>query len=75
MPKRQQKTMLDQLRAGIATNRLTNRLAVPFLVGAVVQVLYSFDPNPDTVTNWGEAFKMTLMGLGLMATPGTEPPK
>ena len=68
-PKR---TIIGDLLHGVTTNKLTNRLAVPFLVSAAVQVLFTFDSNPETVTDWGEAGKMLLMGFGLLATPGTD---
>ena len=53
--------------------RVTTAIAVPMLVGAVVQVLYTFDADPNTTTDWTAVMTLTLAGLGLTGA-GPIPP-
>ena len=44
--------MFEKLKNAIFGNKTTSVLSVPFLVGILIQIGYSFDADTTTVTDW-----------------------
>jgi hypothetical protein len=65
--------MLSEWLYGLIKGRLTTAAAFPMLFTAIIQVLYNYDTDPETVTDWNTVLTMVLAGFGLTAVGPAKP--
>lgn len=60
--------IVDRVKNGLK-NKATTTVAGGFLVGALVQLGYNFDHDPNTVTNWDTFLNCLLGAAGFVVVP------
>ena len=71
----QLKTILRRLFAGAKASPATTTVAaIPLLIGATIQVLYGFDADPDTHTDWNLVITSVFGAIGFTLAQDVPPP-
>ncbi len=63
---------IRQWKRGVKSGKATTVASAPFIVGAIIQILYSFDMDPNTHTDANTLVVCALTAFGFAGTPGED---
>lgn len=65
--------ILNKILTGLRKDKITTAFGSGALISGIIQIGYSFDADPSTVTDWVLALGFISAGLGLTSSQDAKP--